>query len=131
MKKRFLDRSYNFGFSNPKNLRGLDDRVFPSDRFPPGTLVVVAARMPIGIPMLRAEQIAASTTETGQPDLPPTAGAAVHLPNGSRGIRSLDLEDAGRFVGGKGADRGGFGLFMGGAGRGWRHVGLEAFLAHV
>lgn len=81
--------------------------------------------------MLRAEQIAAPTPETGQPDLPPTAGAAVHLPSRSRGIRSLDLEDAGRFVGGKRADRGGFGLFMGGAGGGRRHVGLEAFLAHV
>eukprot|EP00268_Persea_americana_P025278 TRINITY_DN2463_c0_g1_i1.p1 TRINITY_DN2463_c0_g1~~TRINITY_DN2463_c0_g1_i1.p1 ORF type:complete len:158 (-),score=15.78 TRINITY_DN2463_c0_g1_i1:709-1182(-) len=120
--------------SNPNDLRRPDHRVFPGDRIPSSRLVVVAARMPIRIPVLRAEQISAPAPETGQTHLLPTAQAPVHLPD--RRIRRLaiqDVDDIGRLLlldrpdGG-----GGLWLLEGGAGlRGVESGCKEAFLAHV
>ena len=53
-------------------------RILPSDCLPTGDFVVVAAIVAIRVPVLRAEKVATSASEYGQPDFLPTTGASVY-----------------------------------------------------
>lgn len=66
-------------YSNSDDLRGFDHWILPRDGLAADGLVVVAAIVPIGVPMLSAEKFSASAPESGQAHLPPTSGAPVHL----------------------------------------------------
>lgn len=65
--------------SDSHDLGGFNHRVLPRDRLSPGGFVIVAAVVPIRVPMIGAEQLAAPTPEPGQTDLPPAAGTPVDL----------------------------------------------------
>lgn len=61
------------------DFRGFDHRILPGDGFPAGGFVIVAAVVSIGVPMIGAEEFSAPTSESGQTDLPPAAGAPIDL----------------------------------------------------
>jgi len=65
-------------FSDFDDLRGSNHRILPRDGFSSGGFVVVAAVVAVGVPVLGAEELAASAPKSGESDLPPAAGAAVH-----------------------------------------------------
>jgi len=63
--------------SDFNNLGGSDHRILPGDGFSSGGFVVVTAVVAVGVPMLRAEEVAAPASESGESNLPPATGAAV------------------------------------------------------
>lgn len=59
--------------SDSNDLGCFDNRILPSDRVATSRLVIVAAVVTIGVPVLAAEQLSAPTSEPGQTDLPPAS----------------------------------------------------------
>lgn len=57
--------------SHLENLCSFDYRIFPSNRLPASSFVIITTVVPIRIPVLRTEHVSASTSKPHQSQLPP------------------------------------------------------------
>lgn len=123
--------------SDLDDFRGSDQRILPCDGLPAGSLVVEAARVPVRVPVLPAEQLAAPAPEPRQPHPLRAPAAPFHLPRRlrRRRIRTRPLRIRSRLLGDgdrgrrRGAD--GCGRARGRRRRRRRSGGFEAGFAHV